>query len=512
MAKLNLSSPQFLKPICTRTTCFAGSTATLEAVVTGRPIPLITWHKNGLRIAKHGRCQMQFEDSGRCSLILSEVSSDDEGEYECRARNRYGQVSCFGELYIEMEEGVTKFSGSSRHPVSQSGDEDNCEVTEGKSGLFILIDEGSQDDENSADEMGCKESISASEQIESIIEDLTMGDGSLSLSLGKDGAFVANASNQEDLPSAESKLLKSKALRHVCETLYERDAFEDADDCSTSTTLHGVKSPPPSQVQTSLCKKRLALQLHKATGVEENLHQALDRCKQNTTMQTQEFENIRSADVGGTWDFHSNLQSTKACSCNSNIKSTKASLESSTVAIGDSVVNNVAKCSIPGGSEGHRELTSIESGTGEEEMNPSKTSRRAKMNDVEERVISRRNTTGGTELSTTRRRGEKTVRRQRSNSDGGKDSEDVVRYGDANVDGEELEMLSSQQCPWESLEKIWRDSLPTESGDEPLPSDLEISNDEVFVDRSKEEQISPKKDPCVNAHGAKTVGSSQVTD
>jgi len=120
---------------------------------------------------------MQLElDSGKCCLIVKNVCDDDEGEYECRAKNRLGQVSCFGELYVDSE------------------------VVESKSGLFILIDEGSQDEDNSADEMGCKESISASEQIESIIEDLTMGDGSLSLSMGKEGPFASEVDVHEDLP------------------------------------------------------------------------------------------------------------------------------------------------------------------------------------------------------------------------------------------------------------------------------------------------------------------------
>lgn len=97
------SAPRFLKPIPTRTTCLARSVGVLEVFLKGRPIPNITWHKNGAPITIENKYQMHFEDTGKCCLIINGVDEDDEGEYECRAKNCYGQVSCFGEMYIKND-------------------------------------------------------------------------------------------------------------------------------------------------------------------------------------------------------------------------------------------------------------------------------------------------------------------------------------------------------------------------------------------------------------------------
>lgn len=45
---------------------------------------------------------------------------------------------------------------------------------------------------------------------QSIIEDLTMGDGSLSLSIGREGTFASNLDTQEDLPLDDNQYFKSK--------------------------------------------------------------------------------------------------------------------------------------------------------------------------------------------------------------------------------------------------------------------------------------------------------------
>lgn len=194
------TSPKFLKPISARTLGQYGGRVLLEAIVIGRPVPVITWYKNGLPVTKDERHIIRYEERGLCCLTLLNAMAEDEGEYECRAKNRLGQISCFGQLYISdshgLESGVKQMglrqqsSHSSAKKESQPTTteiEDGNDESEGHSGLFILIDEGSQD-ENSADEMGRKESISASEQIESIIEDLRLRDGSLNFSLAKQGS------------------------------------------------------------------------------------------------------------------------------------------------------------------------------------------------------------------------------------------------------------------------------------------------------------------------------------
>ncbi|GAB6030909.1 hypothetical protein CHUAL_007737 [Chamberlinius hualienensis] len=234
------SSPKFLKPISARTLGQFGGRALLEAVVVGRPVPVITWHKNGLPVTKDERHVIRYEERGLCCLTLLNVVGEDEGEYECRAKNRLGQVSCFGQFYVSdshgLESGVKQMGlrqqssqSSARNETQPAATaiEDGNDESEGHSGLFILIDEGSQD-ENSADEMGKKESISASEQIESIIEDLRLRDGSLNFSLAKQGS------------SSEQQ---KRYLHHYS------PSFRDSSSSSSSSSFS--RDQPPQHQRTS---------------------------------------------------------------------------------------------------------------------------------------------------------------------------------------------------------------------------------------------------------------------
>ena len=63
-----------------------GQTLVMSAPTSGRPTPIISWHKNGEPISTRGRFTVQ--SNGR--LEIRDITQDDAGSYVVQAANRVG--------------------------------------------------------------------------------------------------------------------------------------------------------------------------------------------------------------------------------------------------------------------------------------------------------------------------------------------------------------------------------------------------------------------------------------
>lgn len=89
---------------------FEGTAAKLSCKVTGTPSPVITWLIEGEPVERDKRVTSDF-DGEVSSLCFSSTELDDEGEYQCKARNEFGSATCTLELFVNEivdEEDQTK--------------------------------------------------------------------------------------------------------------------------------------------------------------------------------------------------------------------------------------------------------------------------------------------------------------------------------------------------------------------------------------------------------------------
>ncbi|GBM64897.1 hypothetical protein AVEN_30282-1 [Araneus ventricosus] len=98
--------PCFLQVLPTETDATDGDIVTFQVKVSSDPNDptVVSWWRCGesLRPVPGHREMIEHED-GWHELILSNVTEDDEGEYECRAENHRGHNSCFGSLFYYQE-------------------------------------------------------------------------------------------------------------------------------------------------------------------------------------------------------------------------------------------------------------------------------------------------------------------------------------------------------------------------------------------------------------------------
>ncbi|EFP11257.1 CRE-TTN-1 protein [Caenorhabditis remanei] len=82
--------PKFLEPLVNCSTC-EGNEIVLECCVTGKPIPTITWYKDGLKLIIENRMLQYTDRKGVSRLNIMNVVMDDAGEYTCEAVNTLGK-------------------------------------------------------------------------------------------------------------------------------------------------------------------------------------------------------------------------------------------------------------------------------------------------------------------------------------------------------------------------------------------------------------------------------------
>ncbi|XP_066521662.1 myosin light chain kinase, smooth muscle [Hoplias malabaricus] len=84
-----------------------GSAARFDCKIEGYPDPEVVWYKDDQPIKETRHFQIDYEEDGHCSLVISEVCPDDDAKYTCKAVNSLGEASCTAELMVEFmqEEG-----------------------------------------------------------------------------------------------------------------------------------------------------------------------------------------------------------------------------------------------------------------------------------------------------------------------------------------------------------------------------------------------------------------------
>lgn len=72
---------------------------------TGYPDPEVIWFKDEQPIKESHHYQIEYDEDGNCSLLISEVSSCDVGKYTCKAINSLGDSTWTAELSVQTIEG-----------------------------------------------------------------------------------------------------------------------------------------------------------------------------------------------------------------------------------------------------------------------------------------------------------------------------------------------------------------------------------------------------------------------
>ncbi|XP_060630871.2 myosin light chain kinase, smooth muscle isoform X2 [Anolis sagrei] len=92
--------PYFSKTI-QDTEVVEGSAARFDCKIEGFPDPEVIWYKDDQSIKESRHFQIDYDEDGNCSLIISEVCGDDDGKYTCKAVNCLGEVTCVADLMVE---------------------------------------------------------------------------------------------------------------------------------------------------------------------------------------------------------------------------------------------------------------------------------------------------------------------------------------------------------------------------------------------------------------------------
>ncbi|KAM4032712.1 myosin light chain kinase, smooth muscle-like isoform 2-T2 [Anomaloglossus baeobatrachus] len=78
----------------------AGSSARFHCQIEGFPDPEVLWFFSGSPIQESKRFEIEYEESGSCTLIISDVSPSDAGVYTCQASNSHGQAETSAKLTV----------------------------------------------------------------------------------------------------------------------------------------------------------------------------------------------------------------------------------------------------------------------------------------------------------------------------------------------------------------------------------------------------------------------------
>lgn len=92
-------APEILKPLTKTLNCAQNHNAHFKCIITGVPLPTVSWFKGAREIVNGSRYKIYSE--GDChNLIVHDVFGEDADEYVCRAVNKAGVKSTKGELMI----------------------------------------------------------------------------------------------------------------------------------------------------------------------------------------------------------------------------------------------------------------------------------------------------------------------------------------------------------------------------------------------------------------------------
>ncbi|XP_069588875.1 striated muscle preferentially expressed protein kinase isoform X1 [Ranitomeya imitator] len=77
-----------------------GRTARLDCKISGTPPPVVTWMHDGRPVEESETLHI-LQERGYHTLLITQVSSEDEGQYTATACNQHGEAECSAELYVE---------------------------------------------------------------------------------------------------------------------------------------------------------------------------------------------------------------------------------------------------------------------------------------------------------------------------------------------------------------------------------------------------------------------------
>ncbi|KAL4636237.1 myosin light chain kinase, smooth muscle-like isoform X2 [Arapaima gigas] len=79
-----------------------GSAARFDCKIEGYPDPEVVWYKDEQPIKETRHFQIDYDEDGNCSLVISDVSAEDDAKYTCKAMNSEGEATCTAELFVEV--------------------------------------------------------------------------------------------------------------------------------------------------------------------------------------------------------------------------------------------------------------------------------------------------------------------------------------------------------------------------------------------------------------------------
>lgn len=97
-----LEAPRFIVPL-TDIIIQEGSSFTFKCHVTGYPLPVIQWFKDGISIESNLDYQTNFEN-GVCALSIEETFTEDSARFTCKARNAVGSAETSAYLSVKETE------------------------------------------------------------------------------------------------------------------------------------------------------------------------------------------------------------------------------------------------------------------------------------------------------------------------------------------------------------------------------------------------------------------------
>ncbi|XP_056143669.1 myosin light chain kinase, smooth muscle isoform X2 [Lampris incognitus] len=93
-------APQFSQGLEDQTVS-VGSRACLCCSLTGYPDPEVVWLCGEEPVVESSRVQIEYEEDGRCTLVLARVGPEDANIYTCRATNNHGEALCSAKLHVK---------------------------------------------------------------------------------------------------------------------------------------------------------------------------------------------------------------------------------------------------------------------------------------------------------------------------------------------------------------------------------------------------------------------------
>ncbi|KAJ7992362.1 hypothetical protein DPEC_G00277730 [Dallia pectoralis] len=92
-------APRFSVTLTDRTAPL-GSTVRLPCHLTGYPDPEVVWFRGEVPVEESPRVQIEYEEDGLCTLVLTQVVSEDSDVYTCKATNIQGEALCSAKLIV----------------------------------------------------------------------------------------------------------------------------------------------------------------------------------------------------------------------------------------------------------------------------------------------------------------------------------------------------------------------------------------------------------------------------